>query len=215
MKLISNPHKMLKAFLGLQFVVAILLLSPSISNAQGIMVGARGNISMTGMSAPKAGFKFSQGVGFTGGVLLNVASSDLFSIQPEWNYSFSSMEAKGTKLKLSYSQIPILFKLSKGSNLRWFVNGGPAINLLMEAKEEGSIAISDGSLAPQENLNRSVKNTLDAYNVSLLFGGGVIVKNILVELRYNLGLSDIAPNDSNYIYRTRGLELSIGYVLFL
>lgn len=128
-------------------------------------------------------------VGFHAGALVSLPLFNEFSLQPEVVYSgqgykFSGSGFTGTGSN-SYVNVPVLFKYNNPTG--FFAETGPQVGFLISAK-----AKMDG----QDNVD-----TKDAYNsvdFSWALGIGYLIKpmNIGIDVRYNLGLSNVVK-DSN------------------
>jgi hypothetical protein len=167
----------------------------------------------------KAGLNFStvsdtDGDSKTGlifGAFYSYELNDSFSIQPELLYIQNGNKAEEGgitfKTKLDYLVIPVLakFKFQGSETVKPYVLAGPYLGLKMSAKLS---AEGDGGSADTD-LDGAKGTTF-----GVTFGAGIGVKmgdgNILVEARYNLGLSNIY--DADYLdCKNRSFSLMVGY----
>lgn len=142
-----------------------------------------------------------------------VGINDKISFQPELLYSSEGatdeasnegMNAEET-LTLDYLNIPLLFKysLGKGFNLL----AGPQIGILLSAEDE----IKYSYMGEGETTTDNIKEYLDGTNLSFNFGGAWQAQSGFgVDVRYNLGLSNIAEEDGDM--KTKGIQISAFYV---
>jgi len=200
-----------QAIFSLFFVATLWLTAGFGTQAQGIMAGLRGGLNLTGLSHSAA--QLEGATRFSGGLFVNVASDDLFSVQPEFNFVWHSAGARGTNINLTYFEVPILFRLSTGYSTRFYANAGPVISTLLRARESGALLASDASFVAQESDRRDVSRFDRDSNFGLMGGVGVIINNIMVEARYTLGLSDISRVQGQSI-STSDLNINVGYCLF-
>ena len=139
------------------------------------------------------------------GGFLEYKFSQIISIQPELQFSAQGFKIEGelrqnfddtptffsTTTNLNYINVPILAKFN--INKRLNIVAGPQVGCLVFAKNEGKNVISS-------------YKTLD-FGVN--FGVGFSLNKVIIDLRYNIGLSDV----SKYITSVKNsvFQLSVGY----
>lgn len=157
--------------------------------------------------------------GFLVGGFLEYNAGNKLSFQTELNY-----QKKGAKITLTadgiesverkefnYVSIPLLIKakihdpgLSDNCDLSFFT--GPYIGFLTSASSN----IKTGKITTSVDMDNLAEKT----DWGIVFGGGVSYKlanggAILVELRYEMGLSKVNKQDPDL--RNKGMGLTIGY----
>lgn len=153
--------------------------------------------------AAKAGFVFSG--------ILDVRLTDLLYFQPGLSYTQKGYTQTFSDITvtfaLDYLEIPVLLKTKFGKDeLKPYLFAGPNIGFNLSAQGSApNVAASD------------IKEFVEPLDVALEFGGGIEVVvapkvNLLFDVRYALGLSDI-DKSSNASINTRGIKLLAG-VLF-
>ena len=123
------------------------------------------------------------------------------------------------KLNLYYLDIPIVLKATNefDSGVKIFGIIGPyiGVGLSGKIKEEyeyqGQKETHEDDVEWGNDLNEDYFRRFDS---GLTFGGGVEVKAILFGISYDLGLSNISPdNDFGFNMKNRVLKFSVGYRL--
>lgn len=132
----------------------------------------------------QSGSTFDNRTALYAGLLAHVHITPHFAIQPELVYSpQGAVYANGITTKLNFINVPVLGQYMFGSG--WRLETGPQIGLLTSAKNESGGTDTD------------VRNSFKKTDVSWAFGLGYLTKvNLGIDLRYNLGLSDLSNNAS-------------------
>ncbi|TPG37822.1 porin family protein [Flavobacterium pectinovorum] len=197
-------------------VIAIIVFG--FVNAQEVKFGVKGGGNVSNFSGDVEGF--NSRVGFNVGAFAEIKLSDKFALQPEVLYSqqgakikvagsiydgFNYQHYRGTlKYNLGYINMPIMFKYYAIENFALQV--GPQIGFLTFAKGR----------AKHEGVTSeiSIKDFYETIDFGLNFGASYdFTKNIFVETRYNLGISNIAQNeigDTSKVHNSV-FSLSLGY----
>lgn len=170
----------------------------------GIKAGANfskfaGDDAKIGNVSPK--FK----TGFAGGGFVNIALTEVLSVQPEVLYSMEGTMYKesGEKAfyKTDYINVPIMVQYKHTSG--FYAETGPQVGFLMSAK------ISDGD----NSIN--VKDGFKKINFSWGLGAGYKLSNGLgIGARYNLGLANIIDNsdaEENVSVKLGGFHIGLSY----
>ncbi|GAA4297402.1 porin family protein [Nibribacter koreensis] len=203
---------MKKAFLLVLNIVSLSAFSTHLSSAQSIQFGENVNFGL------KAGFNWTSindekrvedsGVtprpGFHVGGLAHFHLSDNWAIQPELMYSkegakYESAKYTG-KTDLNSVNLPILVQYMIGPGFR--IETGPQFGLFTGTKFENA------------DNDEKRKTDIQNGNVSWAFGLGYLTNSGFgIDVRYNMGLSNIYPKD---VYpgqhaRTRAGQLGFFY----
>lgn len=149
--------------------------------------------------------------GFRGGAFVNIGLSEKFSLQPELLYSrkgveqsFSQTALFGTinvnsSYQLDYLSVPIMAKYQflEIRGFKVFANAGPYFDFLLNANAEASVS-AFGQSETTDTTATDFYNTLD---FGFAFGTGATYDigpgKVLLNLRYSLGVSNIATDDLN------------------
>jgi hypothetical protein len=188
------------------FVIAVLVLSGFISNAQGFSIGPKVGTNITGLN----GLEFDKGYDFAYhvGAFAEIGLSEKIAFQPEllWSQSavnpgftfatpYSSLVTDLTKVKLNYISVPLLLNIRPVKMLSFQV--GPQFGILMDAKNS---TISN------------VKSAFKTGDFSMMAGVQLKVLAFRFYGRYSIGLSNINDiNEENW--KSRTLQLGVGFGL--
>ena len=170
-------------YLAIGFLSIASCISVKAQVEFGAKVGANFS-TLTGSDVHNANTK----VGFQGGVLADVQLAGSFWLQPEVNFSMqgAKVESGGNEytLRHNYLNVPLLLKYKDESGL--FAETGPQLGVLLTAK------------ASANGLTSDVKSSFKSTDFSWAFGVGYLVKEINagIDVRYNLGLTNIEANGS-------------------
>ena len=150
--------------------------------------------------------------GLTGGGFVQIGIDDRFSFQPEL-----LLVMKGAKLAqagnagtvtagVTYLEFPLLARYTGfvTDNIRGSVVSGPTFALVAGTKADLK--------GPEETRKLDIDNAVGNRDVGLAFGGGLESGPYLIDVRYTIGLSDIAsktyPHDDSL--KNRVLAITIG-----
>jgi hypothetical protein len=199
--------------------LAIMLISTS-TFAQ-VNFGLRSGIAATTLS-DKGNLYQDNKVTFsyTGGVFATIPVIKSFAIQPELNYVRKGRSNETTELNtavktdfmLNYLEVPVLFQyrndqlLNKSGSV-FYINAGPYASFPLSTQTRVSDN-AEGSNAPQVE---DSKNTDWGTTFGIGFQTPIFKKNICFDLRYDMGLSEIEQQPTEY--RTKALNLTVGIVL--
>ena len=185
------------------------------SNAQSIQFGVKAGANFANVSGDKpTGLSTSMLVGINGGVFLGLGLSDNLFIQPELVYSGQgfkeSYDYSGTTYSATqtenYLNVPVLVKYKLPVGL--YFQTGPQIGFLMSAKAKAG------------GTSESDKDGFNSIDFSWAVGAGfqIPATQLGIDLRYNIGLSNISKNDpsssSNPSIKNGVIQLGLTYVLF-
>ena len=188
-------------------------------NAQEVKFGIKGGLNLSNWAGDTRGMNLKPIVGVNAGVLVQIKLSKKFDIQPELLYSTQGTKMKNVgasisdtyysgdiKWNLSYLNVPILLKYS--SDGESFIEAGPQVGFLTSAK--ASTKLTQYS----QTVERDVKEAFESIDFGFVVGAGFnITPNLLADLRYNIGLSNIAKTESgdNTKIRSGILALTAAY----
>jgi hypothetical protein len=190
-KEILKLNSMKKIILSAVFTFATV----TILSAQDVNYGVK-----LGLSNPKlSGFYGEVGhtakIGFNLGGFVEVVVSDQFSLQPELLFSTQGANTKETeityksRLNLNYLNIPIMGKYYLQDYIS--IEFGPQFGFLVSKKE---IYPDEQMYESDESITDYVKNFDLGFNVG---GSYDLNEKLSINLRYNIGLSNIFKDDSD------------------
>ena len=198
-------------------VVAISLLAPAALLAQ-TTFGLRNGVAASTLSA-KGDLYNDNNVTFsyTAGVFSTIQFNKSLAIQPELNYVRKGRNSETTELNtttetdflIDYLQVPVLFQyrndqlLNKSGSV-FYIHAGPYAAFVLNTKTK----ISDNNENAAEVETDDSKNTDWGATMGIGFQTPVFKQDICFDLRYDMGLSEIAQQPTDY--RTKALSLTVG-----
>jgi hypothetical protein len=205
---------------SIMLAIAALTLISTSAFAQ-INFGLRSGIAATTLS-DKGNLYQDNKVTFsyTGGVFATVPVYKSFAIQPELNYVRKGRSNETTELNttvktdfmLHYLQVPVLFQyrndqlLNKSGSV-FYINGGPYAAFVLNTQTRVSDNNEGGALVPVSDS----KNTDWGATLGIGFQTPIFKKDICFDLRYDIGMSEIQQQPTEY--RSKALSLTVGIVL--
>jgi hypothetical protein len=202
-------------------LAAALLMLISTSTFAQVNFGLRNGVAATTLS-DKGNLYNDNNVTFsyTGGVFATIPVIKSFAIQPELNYVRKGRSSETTELNttietdfmLHYLQVPVLFQyrnnqLLNKSGSEFYINAGPYAAFVLNTQTRLSNDEAESVLVPVGDS----KNTDWGATFGIGFQTPVFKKNICFDLRYDMGLSEIEQQPTDY--RTKALSLTVGIVL--
>ncbi len=199
---------------------AILILVPLSTFAQ-TSFGFRNGIAATTLSA-KGDLYNDNNVTFsyTAGIFSTISINKFLAIQPEVNYVRKGRSNETSELNtttktdflLDYLQFPVLIQyrndqmLNKSGSV-FYINAGPYAAFVLNTKTR----VSDVGESTADITLDDSKNTDWGATMGIGFQTPVFKQKICFDLRYDMGLSEIANQPTDY--RTKALSLTIGIQL--
>lgn len=188
-------------------------------NAQDIKVGVKGSLNLSSWAGDTRRLNLKPMFGANIGAFAQIKLSDKFDIQPEILYSNQVTKMKNVganifdiyytgdlKWNLSYINVPILFKYSVDD--KSFIEAGPQVGFLTSAKASTKLT----QYSPI--VKQDVKEAFESIDFGFVIGVGYnINQHLIADLRYNIGLSNIAKTESGDDTKIRNcvLALSLAY----
>jgi hypothetical protein len=179
------------------------------ANAQSIRFGVKAGANFSNASGDGLqGLSTSTLVGFNGGVFLGLGITDNLFIQPELVYSGQGFKGavSGTTVTQheNYINIPVLVKYQLPIGL--YFQTGPQVGFLMSAKESAGGASQDD------------KAQFKSIDLAWAVGAGfqVPATQLGIDVRYNIGLANIADNSGGGSGSVKNGVFQVGltYTLF-
>jgi hypothetical protein len=201
------------------FASALLL---ALSAQAQITLIPKAGITVTSISYDEVPAGQKGRIGFVGGAGVEIGIvKNFFSVQPELLFiqKGEQYDAEGvvTKAKLNYLELPVLAKVSFGSEtVKGYVNAGPSVAFGLMGKQtveggpnagETDIRFGDGSGEGRRSLD-------NRFDFGLQFGGGASIGagpgSMVVDVRYGLGLTDLNDDTRS---KNRAFAFMLGYAI--
>lgn len=174
-------------------LIGMMAFSVKNAEAQDTRIGLKGGVTYYKGTINFAGFEESSNsaLGFSAGIYAEFPLSDYISVQPEVLYSQKSIEEEdeflggSNQTTFSYIDVPVLLRVNiplEGS-VSPFVTAGPYAGYLMDAKND------------LDEQTEDISEYIEDLSYGVLFGAGVQFGNFNVEVRYDMGLSNIYNED--------------------
>lgn len=223
MSLKTNKYKGImmnkKIFLIIGLCLVTLFLIAEADMRYGVKAGLNiANVSGDNDDDNEVQFDFALG-GF-----LEFQVNPNVSIQPELLYTrkgsyyeesltyvedgYSIREEIESTLNLDYIQIPVLVKYKPANNFNLFA--GPALGLLMTAEGEDDLKATIDGVTISDSDTYDIKDQCNTTEIALVFGGEYNYQQFVIDVRYDLGLTNIYDSDDFEIFN-RVFTLSLGY----
>ncbi|MBC7687314.1 MAG: PorT family protein [Aquabacterium sp.] len=187
----------------LTVAVAAILIGGSASaqhSAQKVNIGIKGGVNLTNIYTENS-TKLDDKVGFNAGLLGHIHLTREIALQPEITYSLQGAKFPntGAKLNLGYINVPILVQYMFDNGFR--LQAGPQLGFLTTAKIKNASATED------------IKSNYKPVDFGLSAGIGYVQPSsgLGLDLRYNLGISDITKSNLSKS-ANRGAQLGIFYL---
>lgn len=204
---------------SIMLALALLLISTSVF-AQ-VNFGLRSGVAATTLSDKGNLYQDNKvTISYTGGVFATIPVVKSFAVQPELNYVRKGRSNETTELNtaiktdfmINYLEVPVLFQyrndqmLNKSGSV-FYINAGPYAAFPLSTKTR----VSDNNESNTTATVSESKNTDWGTTFGVGFQTPILKKNICFDLRYDMGLSEIEQQPTEY--RTKALSLTIGIVL--
>jgi hypothetical protein len=199
-------------------ILAVLLATTSYLSAQDSKFGLRTGVNLVSFSGDDAKLFNDQDLGFFVGFYYDYIYTDRIGVEAGFLYSRSksSEGPDSSSVTLGYIDVPLLFKYYINQNINLCV--GPQISLLGEATSDG-----DGNAGFNEGTIGDASEFFKIGKAAMTFGAEYKTNfDLVLNLRYNLGLGSIVATDIEYFGITEveteydvkhnSLQIGIGYL---
>jgi hypothetical protein len=212
-------------------LTATAVFAISFANAQDVKFGIKGGLNLSsatisGIDEPFFG-EISSRTSFHFGGVAVIKITDKFTFQPELllnslGVKFNLTETQpqyfydsSNNIKLTYLSIPLIAKFNIFNGL--YLEGGPQIGILVDAKNESSVIETSNGFTISESGTKNAKDNFKSLDFGLNIGTSYnIENNMFFSARYYYGLSDLWKQASNTDlglgYKNNCLQLSVGYM---
>lgn len=200
-------------------LVAIAVMLCGFANAQDVKLGIKGSVNLSSWTGDTRGLNLKPMFGVNVGALIQIKVTDELDIQPEVLYSNQVTKMKNVganisgiyytgdiKWNLSYINVPVLFKYSTDD--KSFIEAGPQVGFLTSAKASTKLT----QYSP--TVTKDAKEAFESIDFGFVVGVGYnINQHLMADLRYNIGLLNIAKTESGDDTKIRNsvLALSLAY----
>lgn len=142
-------------------------------------------------------------LGANGGLILGYDVNDRWGIQTEALYSMQGAQSAGSEnldMKLQYVNVPVMGKIYLDSEKYLSIEVGLQVGYLMKAdyKYDGS------TYSVEENMKR--------WDYSLAFGASGTIGHFGLQMRGNVGLSDIMDEESDDHFKNEVVQVALFYM---
>jgi hypothetical protein len=205
---------------SIMLAFAVIMLIPMASFAQ-FNIGLRHGVAASTLS-DKGNLYNDNNVTFsyTAGVFSTITLNKSLALQPEINYVRKGCSNETSELNttvktdflLHYIQVPVLLQyrndqlLNKSGSV-FYINGGPYAAFVVNTQTRVGENNEGGLLVPVADS----KNTDWGATLGIGFQTPIRQKDVRFDLRYDMGLSEIQQQPSEY--RTKALSLTVGILL--
>lgn len=150
---------------------------------QGFGIGVKGGYLTTTFDSAATTDVFNSNNGWMFGVWFGGNRNGLVGVQGEIMYAKKGSKEDFLNRTLTYDnyylEIPILARINIGSQSRNSISvyglAGPVFDVLLKAEQDGI----------------DIKDNYESLDIGVLFGGGIEISRLLLELRYNRGLKNV------------------------
>jgi hypothetical protein len=195
----------------LSSVLAILLLStPALTFAQTVEFGIKGGLSFGNIpqlaelfedeGASEVGYR----TGFTFGGHLAFPLSDMLAIQPEVFFTQRGLQGEAPfdlgdfAAELDYIDLPVLLRVGAGDS-GFTLLAGPSFNFNVGAT---------GTAEDQDD--EDIGDDIEDFELGLVVGAGFYGRTLIVEGRFQEGLTNVATFDVDEDNRNRSFMVLVG-----
>ena len=192
-------------------VLVVVLFACSMASAQDMMFGAKAGLSLGNVSQDNEDLGIPSEVdkkmrmGLTFGAMMHMPLGENMMFMGEAAYVQKGVkfeyEGNDDIMKMDFLQVDALVKYMFADSFG--IYAGPAFGFVLSAKEE-----VDGH-------DYDAKDYVKSTEFSLSFGGQFMAaENIIVDARYNMGLTDLNDTDEGHDpeINSRTILLTVGYM---
>ena len=176
------------------------------------------------------GEELNSNIAFQAGFVANFGIAEKLSLQTELYYIqkgtkvkgedfFSSMEVN-SKVVLNYLELPVLLKVQFNNSEdgpSFFGLAGPSIGYALSGKLVSEAIINGTKIKETQDLEFDDNDGFRRTEFSLAIGAGVNIPtgpgNVVIDLRYLLGLSNLNDEGDGASVKNRGIGLAVGYLI--
>lgn len=206
----------MKKFLSLLSLCTMLLCGSANSQKAKVGISAGGTIGSYKIKAESVSLTSKGKAGITVGIFADVPLGGSGSFMPALNFvqKGGTLKSEGIKDKLTsnYLELPLNFvRNAKLSNGKFFIGGGPSLNVGISGKNKWEAEGSSGN----DKIKFGKDEDFRRFDVGLNVVTGFVAKSgTMLSLNYNYGVSNsVDAGDSDGKFRNRYVGLRIGVLL--
>lgn len=201
-------------------LVGLLLPAPASAQVRGRQLGFRAGVVVAHLSSDEIVDPESR-TGFTFGAFLGLPLSSVVSLEPGLSYAQKgakySEDDFSVTLQLDYVEIPFLlrFDLPSSGSVGAHVRAGPVVSLETSCSVKASAP--QASLSFDCDANELDEDAIETKSLDLgaLVGGGLTLAvasrvDLLLDVSYDFGLTDINDSGSTNDVKNRALTVTVG-----
>lgn len=186
------------------FILLLVTLTASVFAGEVIGKGVKGGLNFANLSGEDVDNDMEMKMGIALGGFLTYKINDNLAIQPEIYYTQkgSYFEESGYEVTYTYNyiEIPILFKVPVS---QFSLFAGPALSYNLDAEVEVDSDWDSGSGKIEDNRDTLLEFVLGAeININ---------ENILLDARYDMGLSSNDNSTEGFAVHNRVFSIMAGY----
>lgn len=191
--------------------LGLLLLCATSLAAQGVSVGVRAGVSLASLrfEGEASGLTLDSRIGGVGGLFVTFPLVSWLELQPEVLYAMKGarLDDSGitSQVWLDYVEVPVLVRYSRPGTgaFRYYLIGGPSFGVRVRARTRTDF----GGATEEIDISDEVERT----DLTVIAGGGVEFRALVVDARYSLGLSDIDKDKTDAVTAsTRAFAFTVG-----
>jgi hypothetical protein len=165
------------------------------------------------------------------GIPFEISLSKLFAVQAELNFIQKGFKVHNefvlqttssvgdNQLTVNWIELPVLAKLKFGdpSDISGGIFFGPSVGFGIRGNTKTTTTVTQAGKSTTTTDDKSLNFKDDKhsqFDFGLNFGGDVQYKSVFLDLRYQLGLTNMitdAPAASDISAKTRGISITLGY----
>jgi hypothetical protein len=190
-------------------VMIVLACFSGSALAEGMTYGIKAGVNLADFSGDIE--HNERKLGFSGGLFLNYAFTEIFSVQPELLFMMRGTkheQLENTAYHLTYFEVPVLVKLSLPTGAAFLPHAfvGPSFGFLIDATEEYA------------NIENDIKDYINSVDYGMVIGTGfdymIGAGRLLFDARYSFSLANILEEEENEDddeLKNSGITIMVGY----
>ncbi len=208
--------------------ILVLLLVFALSQLAAMEMGSKGIKGGLNIASWSGDYveDFDSKLGLIIGGFISYPVNDQFSFQPEVYYTMKGVSYDYSESYMGYSysdtgtasmnylEIPLLgvFNLSQEASFQPKLFAGPFIGFNLSATYESDWEETDGGETYSGNDSGDLED-MNSLEYGLIFGGAIEIDKIVIEFRYNMGLSNIYSDSDDFSRTNTVISIMLGYKL--
>jgi len=207
----------MKKLLNLSLILCFIL-SVTVVSAQNTKVGITGGANVSTLYFNPDDYIEDGRLGYQGGIVVDQLLGTLFAFHTGAQFiTKGAGNQNESNLKLSYVQVPLNLRLKIGvDRTNFFFLAGPYVAIAVGAKNEFKSGFLTGS--QDVRIGTSKDDEIKPFDFGLNLGlGAELGGRVIVSLKYDLGITNLNPDDGGIFqdseYRNATFSLNLGLYL--